>query len=488
MDTQDNNIKIFALTDCHQEARKLCCLFTGIVNRSPKNGKNILICDCGDLFKGLYAPELCVKSYLTLRNLLPEAKIVIAVGNNDFGFNSESLKFLQTTAKTFNKANIHVLCANLRDLKTNTYPSWVDPYILLNINNKKVLVTSFCINYIKLQKYGLQLIDIKEAFIQLKETVNFIKPDLFIVLNHALMPTSLELVNLAKQNDIKIDLIIGGHEHSLLQPDAENNIYYPYAFSRTLMCFTCSADNIKPELSEIVTYKQTGINPVFEKPLQEYETSAGLNVPIALSVLNLERQYASPCPIGTFIADAMRKAAHTDIAIISTGYIVHALRYEPNKMLTLYNIERVFSAETPLQTVKIKPDDLKLVFINALRYRYIQKTGNTRFLQASQNITVICKQLPDNLCTVKQIFINNLPLFNEDGVALHPETEISCALDPFIGSGELGFDTLRLYPKETLIKNQKLVRIKDLFLNAVRKAPEQYSPGYSYPSYKIIDL
>ena len=54
MNTQDNNINIFALTDCHQETRKLCCLFSGIIDTAPSNGKNTLICDCGDLFKGIY--------------------------------------------------------------------------------------------------------------------------------------------------------------------------------------------------------------------------------------------------------------------------------------------------------------------------------------------------------------------------------------------------------------------------------------------------
>ena len=74
MDTQDNNINLFALTDCHQEARKLCQLFSGIIHRAPQNGKNTLICDCGDLFKGIYDSNLCVESYLKLRQKLPEPK------------------------------------------------------------------------------------------------------------------------------------------------------------------------------------------------------------------------------------------------------------------------------------------------------------------------------------------------------------------------------------------------------------------------------
>ena len=54
MKMADNNIDIFALTDSHQETRKLCRLFSKIIEKSPAGGKNTLICDCGDLFKGIY--------------------------------------------------------------------------------------------------------------------------------------------------------------------------------------------------------------------------------------------------------------------------------------------------------------------------------------------------------------------------------------------------------------------------------------------------
>ena len=64
MSTLSNDIDIFALTDCHQEARKLCCLFSGAINRISDGGKNALICDCGDLFKGIQTQQDKEKEYL----------------------------------------------------------------------------------------------------------------------------------------------------------------------------------------------------------------------------------------------------------------------------------------------------------------------------------------------------------------------------------------------------------------------------------------
>ena len=490
MNTQDNNINIFALTDCHQETRKLCCLFSGIIDVAPHNGKNTLICDCGDLFKGIYDRNTCVQSYLTLRQSLPEAKIVVAVGNNDFGFNAEDLNFLKQTVRTFNQANIHVLCANLINTKTGKTPDWVDPYILLEINRKKVMVVSFCINQINLRKYGLRLIDICESFLALKDVIKHIQPDALLVLNHALLSSSLALYDAAKSTGIDVDLIIGGHEHSIVPPDESRRIYYPQAYSRSMLQFVISFDEAGKHFKFLgeTSCKSCLIEPQFDQNLAIYEQSCGLNVPVAPSVLNLERSYAEPSPIGSFITDQMRAAAKADIAMISTGFICHALRYDAGKILTHYNIERAFSAETPLQTVLLHASELKDALNNAVRYRYILGTGNTYFLQCSSNMGFDCVKKEDNTGEIKQIYINNCPLLNENGEPIQPEDTFLCAIDPFIGSGEHGFEAFRPLDKETLLKNNRLVKIKDLFIQGIQQAPSKYTAGSSYPAFKLRDI
>ncbi len=488
--TDTNKIDIFALTDCHQEARKLCQLFSAIIERANPHGKNTLICDCGDLFKGIYSRELCVESYLKLRQQLPEAKIVMALGNNDFGFNSEQMSFLQQTSKRFNQANIHVLCANLQDIATQNCPKWVDPYILIDINGKKIMLTALCVNYIKLQRYGLQLCDLSETLRKLAPTVRHIAPDAFIILNHALRTTSAELWNIAQECGIKIDLIIGGHEHSAVEPCPERKTYYPQAFSRTMLHFAMQFAQNSAEIKhlETITAKAENINPLFADSIEEYENMAGLNIPVAQSTLDLPREYSNSCPLGSFVADQMRKAAKADLAFISTGYLTHALRYEPNKILTMYNLERVFSAQTPVQTITLSPKTLKAVLNNAIRFRYMQIYGNTRFLQCSSNLSFECKRNAENFGEIKQIFINSEPLLDDLGNPLHQQDEYLCAIDPFIGSGEIGYDMLRALPKETLLKNNQLVRIKDLIFQAIKQAEQNYPQGSGYPYCKIIDL
>lgn len=487
---KSNETDIFALTDCHQEARKLCCLFSGIVARAPKNGKNTLICDGGDLFKGIYDRELCVSSYLYLRQQLPEAKIVCALGNNDFGFNHESMEFLQKTASRFNQSNIHVLCANLLNTETGLNPNWVDPYILLNINDKKIMVTAFCVNYIKLQKYNLYLKDIKETFVEMCPTIRHIAPDALIIINHALSNSSDDLWQAAQQEGVNISLIIGGHEHEEVEPNLAQRTFYPQAFSRSMWHLKMAYNGTSTDLTffEKISSKNEALNPYFVPMLENFETRMGLNIPVARSTLNLTRKYSDFCSLGSFVTDQMKAAAKADIAVLSTGYLTHALRYEKDKILTMYNLERVLSAETPIQTVMLNPKALKAVFNNAIRYRYLQNRGNTRFLQCSANVVLTCSKDGESYGEVKQIVINGEPLLDADGNPLHPEDEYICALDPFVGAGEIGYDMLRSLPKETLIKDNQLVRIKDLILNAVKEAEHKYPEGAEYPSARLIDL
>ena len=486
--TNNKNIDIFALTDSHQEARKLCCLFSSIIKTSKNEGENTLICDGGDIFKGIYDRELSVNSYLKVREKLPYAKIVVGLGNNDFGFNIEQFEYLKKTISRLSRANINILCANLRELKTNKIPEWISPYTILEMNNCKVLITSFCISEKNLQKQGLYLTNVSQTFFEMLDTIKHINPDFFIVLNHDLYPCSKNIVKIANENNIKIDLLVGGHEHTPLEHDKINKIYYPRAFGRNMLRFIAQTTPIKKiNFKEEIVSKFAKLLPCFEKDLIEYENKSGLYTPIAKSILHLEKDYSNPCSLGSFITDKMKKIANTDIAILSTGYLTHALRYEKNKMLTLYNLERAYSAPTILQVVELTTSELKTIFENSILRRHIT-TSNTQFLQCSQNISIIYRKKENELCEVIQIYINQQPLLDNKTEPIHNDKIITCAMDQFIASGELGYNLLKYKSKETLMKNNQLVIIRDIFFDAIKKAEKEYSEGYCYPTYKLSEL
>lgn len=490
MNTQDNTIDLFALTDSHQEARRLCCLFSSIIEKAQPLGKDTLICDGGDLFKGVYDRQLCIDSYLKLRRHLPQAQMVMAVGNNDFGFNFEHIGFLKKTAQTFAQNNIYMLCANLIDLKTQNTPDWIEAFKIFEINRKKIMVTAFCTDTIKLEKYGLKLIDIPQSLLRLKEIYNQHQPDAFIVINHALMKSSQDVYQTALNAQMKTNLIIGGHEHSVVVPDIKKHIYYPQAYNRTLLHFRLNFPDNKCRLNflEEIKCQQCQLSNEFQESIEQYEQTAGFNNPVAESTLNLTKEYSDPSAIGTFIADKMRETAKSTLAIISTGYICHPLLYQPHHILTAYDIKRVFSAEVPLQKVLLTPAQLKAIFTNSVYNRYRLPTSNTKFLQCSQNVRLICIKKADGSGGIKQIIINNTALLDDYGNPIRPDDIYSCAIDPFIASGEQGYDVLRSVDKETLMKNNQLIKIKDIFMNALKEAETQYSSGSQYPTYSVTDI
>lgn len=461
------NTNIYAITDSHQESRNLSRLLSGIYNIEKDLNKPFLILDAGDLFKGIYDKDLSVNAYLKLKELLPQAEIVITLGNNDFGFKKSDFEYLKDTVKKFQKAEIKVVCANLS-------PKFVSEYEIIHINGEKFLITGFCLNNSCAKKFGYELTPPEESFEKLIESINE-EYDKIIVLNHHWYTYSKNL----KDKFPQIDLIIGGHEHSPIEPDFERNIFYPYSFARS-MC------RITSEKIENIPTDSLKFIPEFEIPIIEYEQKTKLKEPVIKRVLNLTKKYSDTCPLGTFISDKMKEAGETDIAFHSTGFTMYPLRLEDSPFITKYDIERVICASTSIEKIEITAKDLKKVFENAFLYRMLQDRGNSRFLQCSQNITITGKGCEkDNSYKILQISINNENLLDENQNLINQNKIFTCTIDRYIGSGEQGFDVLKNIPKTTIIKNGKEIALNELFYEALKQAEKNFNGNSEYPCFKI---
>ena len=475
-------INIYALTDSHQECRNLSRVLSGIYNYEKNNNTPFLVLDSGDLFKGIYDKKLSVDSYLTFKKLLPCAQIVITLGNNDFGFNKTDFEFLKNTISVFKKAGINFVCSNLVNDKDNKYSDFVPQYKILNINGEKILITGCCVNNSCAKKFGYSLISPIEAIRDLKKTVKNQDYDKMIVLNHHWYPYSLEL----KKIHPDIDLVIGGHEHSKINPDYENNIFYPLSFARSI--YKMTLDNNFTDIKEVLTENLTFV-PEFEEPVIKYEKAIGLNEPVAKRVLNLTKQYSQPCPLGTFISDSMKKCANTDIAFHSTGFTMAQLKLADSDIITKYDIEKVICGACPIEKIEINTEQLKQVFQNATKFRMFKNRGNSRFVQCSKNVIVTGKENPqENTYQILQISIDGVDLLDEKGNPKNYDKKYSCAIDSYIGAGEQGFEVLKDIPKEKILKNAQPVFLNELFCNALIEAEHEYKIPQEYYCWKIIDI
>lgn len=476
---------IYAITDSHQESSHLSRLLSEIYRCEKNNTKPFLLFDSGDLFKGIYDKDLSVNAYLKLKELLPQAEIFITLGNNDFGFNKNDFQYLKSTVEKFNKAGITFVCGNLTGQETGKSVDWVPKYKIIEINNRRILITGFCVNNSCVKKFGLELIQPELAFTNLINSINE-SYDKIIILNHHWYTYSKALKDYAKNKGINIDLIIGGHEHSPIKPDYDNNIFYPLAFARTLYKMTLDEDikNI-----EEINFEELDFIPEFEQPIIEYEEKTQLKTPIARRVLNLTKCYSDACPLGTFISDKMKEAGNTDIAFHSTGYTMYPLRLEDSDVITKYDLEQVMCATSTLEKIDINVEQLKKVFENATLNRMYKSQGNSKFVQCSQNITITGKGNPeDKTYKILQIEINGEKLLDENQNPIDKNRTFSCTIDPYIGAGEQGFEVLKNIPKTKILENGKEIKMNELFYKTIINAEKEYKNSTTYPSFKLIDI
>ncbi len=469
---------IYAITDSHQESRNLSRLLSGIYKFENNSTMPFLILDAGDLFKGIYDKDLSVNAYLKIKELLPQAQIFITLGNNDFGFTKSDFEYLKNTVKKFKNAGINVICANLS-------PNFVSTYKIIELNGEKILITGFCLNNSCAKKFKCDLTPPEETFENLINSINE-DYDRIIVLNHHWYSYSKNLKLFAAKQGITIDLIIGGHEHSPISPDYENNIFYPYSFARSM--YKITMDKTIKDATEI-PLNDIEFIPEFEAPIIEYEQETNLKKPLAKRVLNLTKCYSDPCPLGTFISDNMKKAGKTDIAFHSTGFSMYPLRKSDSDVVTQYDLEQVMcKSTTGIEKINITTAQLKQVFEHAASLRMYRDRGNYRFLQCSQNISITGHgNKTDKTYKILQIEINGEKLLDENQQPLNPERTFSCTIDSFIGAGEQGFEILKHIPKTQIIKNGEDLTISKLFYNSVQEAENLYSTP-EYPSFKFIDL
>ena len=476
---------IYAMSDTHQDTRKTSALLSQIIEEAPEN---TLVLNCGDMFKGIYPQDLERDVYLKMKEAQPNTKMVMTLGNNDFGFFKEHLDYLANTVRMFAANGIDTVCANIFD-KSGKRPDWIKPYSIVEIDGDKTLVTGMCIDNINTAKFGIIPKKPSEVVDEISQAIKRENPDNVVLLNHDYKPASQKLVKEFAKKGVTIDLVIGGHDHEVVQPDTQLNIYHPQAFAESMYNIKLTNESGIKKVSEVKEIKNsnTPISEIFEDELTTYEDSAHLYKNIAKSTLNLPKKYSEPCALGSFLADEMIKVADADIGFFSTGFLMKPLLYKPNSYITNYIFQKTICAKNPIKTVNITAEQLKKVFTNAFN-SYGYGMSNPKFLQCSNNITIIGKDIPEeSRFEVKQILINDKPILDSNGNPLSDKT-FKCVIDEFIANGGQNNTVLQELEKTNVESDGEIVRIDQVLINALKQAEMEYPQGSEYPSFEIITL
>lgn len=195
-------------------------MLSGYVNQTRSTEETVLYAIAGDMLQGsLIDSEYKGISTMEIMNYLgPD---IACVGNHEVDYGLAHLLFLEKYAKfPIVSANFYIKNQNTRLL---------NPSKLIEIDGLKVLfigiITESILDSIKADSLIGTFVDVKDAAQEVAKICNAYRTtdvDLTVLLTHIGFDNDLELARLLDPA-LGVDLIIGGHSHTILEKPAEVN-------------------------------------------------------------------------------------------------------------------------------------------------------------------------------------------------------------------------------------------------------------------------
>lgn len=348
-------------------------LLSGYINKVRKEEENVLYVIAGDMLQGsLIDSEWKGLSTIEIMNWL--SPDVVTLGNHEIDYGLPHLLFLEKVA------NFPIVNANLYIKKNNK--RLMLPYLIIKKAGFDILftgiITEKIMDSIKQDSLIGTFVDLAEASDEIGKICNAYKNDdidLTIILTHIGYESDLELAKLLKP-EWGVDMIIGGHSHTILDKPAKvNNILIAQAGVGTdqIGRFDIVVDD---DTNSIVDYKWQLI-PINDKiapkdkQLEEYINSfknvvdrkySALICKLATKLTHPKREIETS--LGNYIADAFAQRAECDVMLVGSGSIrVKSL----GPAVTLKDFLACFPYDDTLTRFTIKGHQLKKIFAFIMR-------------------------------------------------------------------------------------------------------------------------
>jgi 5'-nucleotidase len=262
------------------------------------------------------------------------------------------------------------LGANVIDTKTNRIFADLPPYAVRDFGGVKIGIIGLLLPETKQTSSMEDNLTVADYCATAKKLVKQLrkkeKVSAVIGLTHLFMEQDKKLAQCAD-----FDLILGGHEHTLLQSSSNGTpIFKMTADGRELGKFNLNFNaatkrlesldwEIVPVTDKIEEAKE--FEPVFLKYkdlLEKLSVQVGATSEIldALSLSNRTKE----TNIGNFIADAYRNAAGADVALVNGGSIRADLTYNPG-ILTKRDVLSLLPFNNPIVKIEISGKTLREV-------------------------------------------------------------------------------------------------------------------------------
>ena len=260
---------------------------------------------------------------------------VSTVGNHEWDANVENLQ------NNIEQANFPFLCANV--FIPNTLNLDIKPYTIIENQGIKIAV----VGMIELRHDGipgahpknLTEVNFKPASVVLPDYKYLSNEnDLMVLLSHCGFEDDMELA----QANPYLDVIIGGHSHTLIEnPHEVNGVLVTQSGSHleyaTLHLFDIKDGNVIKKGATVLNVKDFNKKSAeLQSMIEEYNNSPSLNEAIAVATTKFENREE----LGCMMTDAIREISKADFAFQNTGGVrVNYLKKGPITVKDVYMID-----------------------------------------------------------------------------------------------------------------------------------------------------
>ena len=368
-------------------------LLSGYINKVRQEEENVLYLVSGDMVQGSLI-DLEFKGISTMEIMNYLSPDVVALGNHELDYGLPHLLFLEKIA------NFPIVNANLYIKKYNK--RLMRPYLILRKAGFDILftgiITDKILDSLKMDNLIGSFISLEEASSEIGKITNAYKNDdidLTILLTHIGYESDLELAALLKP-EWGVDLIIGGHSHTILdQPTKVNNILVAQAGMGTDQVgrYDLIVDD---ETNSIVEYKWQliAINDDIAPPdaaLQEYIESFKETIDRKYNTIisKFAKKLTHPAreietALGNMFADAFAEIAQCDVMLVGSGSIRIK---ELGQIITLNDFRACFPYDDSLNRFTVDGKKLKKIFAYFMRKE--NRNGEGECYQVNSTIKAV---------------------------------------------------------------------------------------------------
>lgn len=361
------------------------------------------------------------------------------------------------------------LGANVVDTKTGKIFANTPPYVIRTVGGVKIGFIGLLLPETKetsSMEASLNVTDFCSTARSLVPKIRKAGANVVIGLTHLFMHQDKKLAGCAD-----FDLILGGHEHTLLQSSAHGTpIFKMWADAREVGKFDLYIDKKSGRLAsmdwEIIPITdEIPDDPEFAPVAAKYKDLLDkLAVKVGATSVELDALSQSvrtkETNIGNFIADAYRKAADADVALVNGGSIRADLTYSPGP-LTMRDVLSMLPFNNPIVKVEVNGKLLAEILEHGVA-RSAEDKEPGRFPQVSgMSFKFDVRKLPGQ--RVSDITVTGQPLDEK-------RTYTMATSDFLVSRGGDGY--MMLKTAKVLIAADKAPKDSDVFEQAIRSAPD----------------